>query len=135
MTDSIVRTKFNMLSYDRVGYNFNDATLAQQSLSFEVAVLSDLLSTLNAEKTILVGYSYGGPIVLAVKEKYKQTVLLAPAVYSEVEPMPFMLHFYTWKITRWLVPHVWKSASLEKITHKSELQKYEQDWKSIHQTC
>lgn len=130
MTDSIVRTKFNMLSYDRVGYNFNDATLAQQSLSFEVAVLSDLLSTLNAEKTILVGYSYGGPIVLAVKEKYKQTVLLAPAVYSEVEPIPFMLHFYTWKITRWLVPHVWKSASLEKITHKSELQKYEQDWKS-----
>ena len=39
-----------------------------------------------------------------------------------------MLNVYKWKVTRWLVPHVWKSASLEKITHKYELQKYESSW-------
>ena len=129
MTDSLLRLKFNMVSYDRVGYNYNDETLAQKSLKFEVDVLTDFSKNLNPKKTILVGYSYGGPIVLAMKEKYKHIVLLAPAAYSIVEPMPFMLNFYKWKLTRWLVPHVWKSASLEKMTHKSELQKYELNWK------
>ena len=129
MSDSLLKTKFNMISYDRLGYNYNDETLAQKSLKLEVDLLKGFIKNLNPEKTILIGYSYGGPIVLAVKEKYKQVVLLAPAVYSKVEPMPFMLNFYKWKITRWLVPHVWKSASLEKMTHKTELQKYEQNWK------
>jgi pimeloyl-ACP methyl ester carboxylesterase len=142
MTDSLMRSTFNMVSYDRVGYNYNDETLAQKSLKLEVDLLKDFTKNLNPKKTVFVGYSYGGPIVLAMKEKYKQIVLLAPAVYSKVEPMPFMLNFYTWKITRWLVPHVWKSASLEKVTHKIELQKYEQNWKTnpskiiaIHGDC
>ncbi len=129
MTDSLLRSKFNMVSYDRVGYNYNDSTLAQKSLKLEVNVLQDFSKNLNPKKTILVGYSYGGPIVLAMKEKFKHLVLLAPAVYSAAEPMPFMLNFYKWSLTRWLVPHVWKSASLEKMTHKRELQKYEQKWK------
>ncbi len=128
MTDSLLRVHFNMFSYDRIGYNYKNPTLAQQSLAFEVDVLEDYIKNLKKERTILIGYSYGGPIALASKKEYKNIVLLAPAVYSKVEPMPFMLNFYKWKLTRWLVPHVWKSASLEKITHKDELKKYENEW-------
>ena len=128
MTDSLLRSKFNMISYDRIGYNFEDKTLAQQSLKFEVSVLESLISKLKYDNTILVGYSYGGPIALMSKKKYKNIVLLAPAVYSKVEPMPFMLNVYKWKLTRWLVPHVWKSASLEKMNHKEELNLYENNW-------
>ena len=68
-------------------------------------MLNDVLKNLDKNKTIVVGYSYGGPIALAVKSsKYKSIVLVAPAVYSKVEPMPWMLNFYKWKATRWLVP-------------------------------
>jgi pimeloyl-ACP methyl ester carboxylesterase len=130
MADSLMKSKFNMISYDRIGYNYDDTTLVQKSLTFEVDLLKDFIQNLNPKKTILVGYSYGGPIALAIKKKYKKIVLLAPAVYSKVEPMPFMLNFYKWKITRWLVPQVWKSASLEKITHKAELRKFESNWKT-----
>jgi len=49
-------------------------------------------------------------------------------VYSKVEPMPWMLNFYKWKLTRWLVPAVWKSASEEKMNHKEDLQKFENNW-------
>ena len=128
MTDSLMRSAYNMVSYDRVGYNYNSTVLAQKSLKFEMDVLQDVVQNLKPEKTILVGYSYGGPIVLGVKKRCKQLVLLAPAVYSAVEPMPCMLHFYESKYTRWLVPHVWQSASVEKQTHKTELQKYEEHW-------
>ena len=128
LSDSVLRKNANLIAYDRIGYNYEDKHFAQQSLDFEVSVLNDVTKHLNPLKTVLVGYSYGGPIALAVKEKYKSIVLLAPAVYSKVEPLPWMLNIYKWKATRWLVPHVWKSASLEKITHKSELQKYESNW-------
>jgi pimeloyl-ACP methyl ester carboxylesterase len=128
LADSLLNTKSNMISYDRIGYNFEDEHLAQKSIGFEVEVLKDVTKNLKKENTILVGYSYGGPIALAVKEKYKKILLLAPAVYSKVEPMPWMLNFYKWKLTRWLVPSVWKSASEEKMNHIEELQKIENNW-------
>jgi len=129
LADSILNVKANMISYDRIGYNFNDKNTAQKAVAFEVEILNDVLKNLNKTKTILVGYSYGGPIALAVKENYKSIVLLAPAVYSKIEPMPWMLNFYKWKATRWLAPAIWKSASEEKMSHKSELQKFENNWK------
>ena len=129
LSDSLLNTKANMISYDRIGYNYKDKNTVQKSISFEVEVLNDILKNLDKNKTIVVGYSYGGPIALALKEKYKKIILLAPAVYSKVEPIPWMLNFYKWKATRWLVPAIWKSASEEKMTHKSELRKFENNWK------
>ncbi|WP_301400591.1 alpha/beta fold hydrolase [Polaribacter huanghezhanensis] len=128
LADSLLNTKANMISYDRIGYNYKDKNTVQKLISFEVEILHDVLKNLKKTKTIIVGYSYGGPIALAVKEKYKSIVLIAPAVYSKVEPMPFMLNFYKWKATRWLVPAIWQSASEEKRTHKSELRKIENNW-------
>lgn len=129
LADSLLNVKANMISYDRVGYGFEDTHTVQKSLTFEVEILNDVLKTLDKNKTIIVGYSYGGPIALAVKAAYKKIVLVAPAVYSKVEPMPWMLNFYKWKATRWLVPTIWKSASEEKMNHRTELEKFEHNWK------
>ena len=128
LADSLLNAKSNMISYDRIGYGFNQTHLAQKSLDFGVEILRNVVKDLNLENTIIVGYSYGGPIALAMKEKFKNIVLLAPSVYSKVEPMPFVLHFYKWKMTRWLVPKIWKSASEEKMNHPQELEKFEKRW-------
>lgn len=128
MTDSILTTKANMIIYDRVGYNYQDKNDVQESITFEVEMLEDILKNLNPKKTIVVGYSYGGPIALASKKNYKKVILLAPAVYSEVEPMPGILNIYKWKLTRWMVPPIWKQASEEKISHPEDLRKFESKW-------
>lgn len=128
MTDSLLLQKANMIIYDRIGYSYNDKNDVQESIAFETEMLESITKELEPEKTILVGYSYGGPIVLASKKKYRKVVLLAPAVYSEVEPMPWMLNIYKWKLTRWLVPPVWKQASKEKMTHRQDLKKFEKNW-------
>lgn len=130
MTDSLLLIKANMISYDRIGYNFNDKNSVQESIAFESNMLKDIIKKLNPKKTILVGYSYGGPIALAVKQKLNKIVLLAPAVYSEVEPMPWAINLYKSKITRWLVPDVWQEASKEKISHIKDLQSLESNWNS-----
>lgn len=128
MADSLLRTKANMIIYDRVGYNYEDENDVQESIAFEVEMLEYVIKDLNPEKTILAGYSYGGPIALASKKKYKKVLLFAPAVYSEVEPMPWMLSIYKMKLTRWLVPPIWKQASKEKMSHPDDLKNFEGSW-------
>jgi len=128
MTDSILLQKANMIVYDRIGYSYNDKNDVQESIAFESEMLENITKNLVADRTILVGYSYGGPIVLASKKKYRKVILLAPAVYSEVEPMPWMLNLYKWKLTRWIVPPIWKQASKEKLTHRQDLKKFEKNW-------
>lgn len=120
--------KANTIIYDRIGYSYEDEHEVQESIAFEVEMLEDMIKDLNSEKTILVGYSYGGPIALASKKKYKEVILFAPAVYSEVEPMPSMLNVYKWRLTRWLVPPIWKQASKEKLSHREDLKNFEKTW-------
>ncbi|WP_196894123.1 alpha/beta fold hydrolase [Aureivirga marina] len=128
LTDSTLRSNVNMLAYDRVGFGMSSAGETQNSIAFDVSLLEELVKDLNPKNTILVGYSYGGPIVLATKEKFKDIVLLAPAVHADVEPMPAILNVYKWEGTRWMVPKIWKSAAIEKMSHKDELRKYDSLW-------
>jgi len=117
----------NLIAFDRVGYN-PQSVGDIQSISFEMELLNSLTSKLDPKKTILVGYSYGGPVALASNKNYKKIVLCAPAVYSEVEPMFWFLNFYRWKATRWLMPDLLKAATKEKIQHRTDLKTMEQSW-------
>ncbi|REH54948.1 pimeloyl-ACP methyl ester carboxylesterase [Tenacibaculum gallaicum] len=130
MKDSVLLSKANMISYDRIGYNYQDKSSVQESIAFERDMLKRILQDINPDKTILVGYSYGGPIALAIQQKVRKVILLAPAVYSKVEPIPWSLSLYNWKLTRWLVPPIWQEASKEKLSHKQDLQTFENHWKS-----
>ena len=118
----------NLISYDRVGYGIEQPGNVQESIAFEAEMLDSLLHKLDTKNIILVGYSYGGPIALASKKVYKKIILLAPAVYSKVEPMPWLLNVYKWKLTRWMLPEIWRAASKEKLTHKADLQDFEGFW-------
>ena len=42
--------------------------------------------------------------------------------------MPWLLNVYNWKASRWLIPAIWKAASKEKLSHKTDLQKFENNW-------
>jgi pimeloyl-ACP methyl ester carboxylesterase len=128
MLDSVLQKKANLISYDRIGYGKYQTGEVQESIAFEKEMLEDLTKNLNPKNTILVGYSYGGPIALASKKEYKKIVLLAPAIYSIAEKMPWLINFYKWKITRWLLPKTWQAASKEKLTHKKDLQNFEVTW-------
>lgn len=128
MKDSLISSRANFVSYDRVGYNYDDQNNVQESIAFERDMLQSITNKLPKSRTVVVGYSYGGPIVLADTTKYKKTLLLAPAVYSDYEVNPWLLNVYKWKATRWLVPPVWQQASKEKLSHQKELRFFENTW-------
>lgn len=127
LLDPDINSKANIIAYDRIGYS--PSSIGDiQSIDFEIALLNSIVSELDISKTILVGYSYGGPIALGSNKEYKKIVLCAPAVYSKIEPMFWFLNFYEWKMTRWLMPSLLKAASKEKLSHKAFLQSVENNW-------
>lgn len=117
----------NIFAYDRIGYNVSNSGKLLP-IADEVEMLEKLINNLEFSNTIIVGYSYGGPIALGVKEKFKKIILCAPAVVSEVEPMFWFLNLYKWKATRWLMPDMLKTASKEKLGHANDLKALEPNW-------
>lgn len=130
MMDEGLLEKFNMLAYDRIGYNYKDKNHVKESIAFERDLLDDLTKEIPNNNIVYVGYSYGGPIALATKKKVKKIVLIAPALFGTKEVIPWALNLYRWKITRWLIPRVWKEASKEKISHASDLVTFENNWQN-----
>lgn len=129
-TDSVLLNSANIRSYDRIGYGLNQTGETLNSIAMETLHFEQVIADMDSDKTILVGYSYGGPIVLNAKGDYKKIVLIAPAVHSQSEPMPWAINFYKWNITRWLLPKTWQGASKEKLTHREDLLSFEDLWKN-----
>jgi len=130
LIDSILNSKANILSYDRVGYGLENTGKVQGSIAFEVGVLHDLVKDIPSEKIVVIGYSYGGPIVLASSKNYKYKVSLASAVDANLEPMFWGLKIYDWKLTRWILPKKVQAAGKEKYSHLTDLPIYKSLWNS-----
>jgi len=126
--DSILNKKANILGYDRIGYGINNAGKVMGSIAFELEILNDVTKDISPQKIILIGYSYGGPVVLASPKKYKYKVSLASSVSADLEPIFWTLNLYKWRLTRPLVPAVLRAASEEKYAHLSDLPKYNDQW-------
>ncbi|MBJ2175293.1 alpha/beta hydrolase [Aureibaculum sp. A20] len=128
LTDSTLNVRANLLSYDRVGYGMEHTGNVQGSIAFELGLLDAVTNGIPAEKIVLIGYSYGGPIVLASPKNYKYKVSLASAVNADLEPMFWGLKIYDWKLTRWILPKKVQAAAKEKYSHLSDLPKYAELW-------
>lgn len=127
LKDDELHKRANIFAYDRVGYG-EENVREIKDITTEIELLNSITDSLGVSKTVLVGYSYGGPIALGSKRLYKKIVLPAPAVYSEVEPMFWALNFYKWRATRWLMPKLLQAASIEKLQHQEDLRKHQEGW-------
>lgn len=118
----------NIISYDRVGYGQFDTGEVLNSLEDELALMHQLLKGMDLKKVILVGYSYGGTLIMASNKDYKKKIALAAAVRGDLEPMFWVINLYKWPLTRPMVPKVFKGATLEKLRHVTELKTYKNKW-------
>jgi predicted esterase len=128
LRDNELNKKFNLISYDRIGYGEKNRGEVVNSLKEEVEVLHGVVENLDLENVILAGYSYGGTTVLASDKKYKKKFLFAAAVRGDLEPMFWAIKLYQWKFTQPLVPKVFQAATKEKLRHVTELIDYENKW-------
>ena len=128
LSDSTLNKLANMISYDRIGYGPERTGEVLNTLQEEVDLLHQLVEELNVSKVVMVGYSYGGTLVMASDLNYKKKIALAAAVKGELEPMFWAMNLYNWQVTRPLIPKVFRGASIEKFRHVTELDEYEKKW-------
>jgi len=128
LADAELNKNANLITYDRVGYSVDKNEKVLNGLEMELEVLQQIISDVNRENIVLIGYSYGGTIVAAASENYKSKILLAPAIKGEYEPTFWMLNLTKWKVTSAFVPNVLKNAAQEKFSHLNELPAFENKW-------
>ena len=124
--DEELYTKVNIISVDRLGYGYSDFGNAQTSIQKQAeAIWSIIKKTYKSEDIILVGHSYGGPIVIKMAMEhpnaYKSLLLLAPALDPANEKEFKLGQLAMIRPTRWLTPPALKVAADEKFSHVEEL--------------
>jgi pimeloyl-ACP methyl ester carboxylesterase len=130
LKDQDLNSRFNLVAYDRVGYSDRNPGIPLKSVEEEVELLHALLREYDLRKTTVVGYSYGGTVVMASPAEYRRKVALAAAVKGELEPVFWGLKLYQWSLTRPLLPGVIRAASEEKLRHIEELSGNDARWKA-----
>lgn len=136
MDDELVGA-FNMFTVDRLGYGASERGNAEPSI--EVQALSILpiveLLLLDSQAIILVGHSYGGPIIAKMAMLRPNDVdgllFLAPAIDPNCEKFVWAGKLGCSWPTKYLTPRDMEVAAVEKSNHEAELFKMENDWSLI----
>ena len=135
LADKDLIAKTRMITVDRLGYGYSDYGHAETSIAVQADMIRHILELYPEQKAILVGHSYGGPIVarcaLDFPDRVKAGVLLAPVDDPDTEPMFFVANFAKWKLTRWILSGGNRVSGDEKLSHIAELRKMEPDWQHI----
>ncbi len=134
LQDVDLQKKANLVAVDRLGYGYSNFGKAEVSIAKQAAMIEYIAKKYQQNKIMLVGWSYGGPIIgkMAIENpNYGHIIMIAPAVSPKDEKYFWLGNFAKWKATRWLSPKAFRVAEDEKLAHAAELKKMENDWHKI----
>lgn len=135
MQDPSLIAKYDMISVDRLGYGYSDFGNSETDITKQAECLKPIVDNFKDRKLILVGHSYGGPVIARFAMNYPQLVngllFLAPAIDPNNEKIFWISHLGRIYPTRWLSPASLRVATDEKFSHEVELRKMEKDWDKI----
>ncbi len=136
LKDSTLMSSARLVSVDRPGYGKSGKKESESSIEKQAKILLEVLKENDKNKgVILVGHSYGGPIIarmaMEAPELVDALVLAAPAIDPENEKIFFVSKKFFWAIFKWITPRPLKVANDEKMAHVAELEKMLPLWKKI----
>jgi len=134
MEDPKMQSLGKLVSYDRPGYG-KSSRQAMTSIDQQADVLHSIVEHYNLPKVLVIGHSYGGPIVANALDRYSDSIvgaiMIAPLIDPYNEPIFWFSYLAKWKLTKWLLPNSMKVAGREKFSHAAELEKMEDIWQSM----
>lgn len=137
LKDSELAEQFRMIAVDRPGYgysNFGKSLVDIEQQAFYLAPLLDLNK--HKDPPILVGHSYGGPVIVRIAMDYPEKakgplLLLAPAIDPDHEKMFWVNKPFASPILSWTIPRAFRVSNEEKLAHSAELEKMRSLWKDV----
>lgn len=140
MDDSLLQTKYKMISVDRLGYGKSDYGQAELSVQMQAIAINEIIHIENRinKKVILLGRSYGAPIAAWLAINYPQSInklfMISPVIDPQHEKFYWFSNIGKWKMTQLLLPNVLNVATKEKFAHVDEMKKMESKWKRLYVT-
>ena len=135
LSDPVLLKQARLVAIDRLGYGESDLGQAETSIAIQAEQVRQVVQQYQADTVILVGHSYGGPIVgkcaMDFPEELAAILMLAPVNDPDNEPIFWYSHIGRWKATRWMLPAALKVAADEKFSHAQALAAIAGGWKNI----
>ncbi|MEM6811304.1 MAG: alpha/beta hydrolase [Pseudomonadota bacterium] len=127
----------NMISIDRYGYGQSDHVEYSQKLTTQSDAIKTIIEQYEtAEKVILVGHSYSGPVIAKTGIDYPDLIdhliFLAPAVDPKLERTKWFQYPAQWPFIEPIVPKNLRESNNEIMALKDELESFENQWDHIH---
>ncbi len=127
---------FHLIAIDRPGYGESRPGIAVPSLKAQAADVLEVLQVNQSDKpAILVGHSFGGPVIAkaAMDAPHRATglVFVASSVDPDLETTKWFQYPAQWWPIRVLIPSALRVCNEEILPLKGELKSILPDWKSI----
>ena len=136
LLDPELQKNFHLIAVDRPGYGGSNQGVTEPSLSNQAAMILSVLD-LNQSKlpAILVGHSFGGPVIakaaMESPQKIAGLIFVASSVDPELETTKWIQIPASWWPIRELIPSALKVCNEEILPLKQELILLLPQWKKI----
>ena len=135
MQDSSLLKKVHLVAVDRPGFGYSNLGKAQRSLKMQAKAFLPILEKYRANKTILVGHSFGGPVISRMAMDFPDLinglVIVAGSIDPDLEPNEWWRKPLNWRILRWLLPKALRVCNQEILPLEGELRKMMPLWEKI----
>ncbi len=136
LADSTALKKYRLITVDRPGFGKSGNGIPERSLEQQAKVINEVLER-EQTSAILVGHSYGGPVIARMAIDSPQytdaLVIVAGSVDPELEKTKWYQIPVHYKVLSWILPGLLYSTNEEILALKNELEEMKSDWKKITQ--
>lgn len=138
LTDETLTRKAHLIAVDRPGFGGSGKGITERSLAQQSKNLAPLLAQASkGRRVILVGHSYGGPLVARIAmdypDKVTDIIILAGSIDPAQEETKWYQYPADWRIFRWAIPEELVATNQEIMALKPELEAMLPLWPRIHQ--
>lgn len=117
---------FDYVAVDRPGFGFSTPLKALESLPLQAAALEPLICQPDGQKTILTGWSLGGPIITRAAIDYADCiaglVIVAGSLDPALEKVRFVQRLVHAPPLRYFLKDDWRIANDELIPYRKQLE-------------
>jgi pimeloyl-ACP methyl ester carboxylesterase len=136
LMDSELQKRFHIIAIDRPGFGHSRRGQAEPSLSIQASSVIEVLKFNQSQKSaILIGHSFGGPVIARAAIDFPNQVaglvFVASSVDPELEETKWFQYPATWWPIRLLIPSELRVCNEEILALKSELKFMLPFWNEI----
>lgn len=136
LSDSTLLNNYRFIAVDRPGFGKSGYGIPERSLEKQAAAITEILK-IEQTSAVLVGHSYGGPVItrmaIDAPELVDGLILVAGSIDPELEKTKWYQIPVHYKILSWILPGLLYSTNEEILALKQELENMMPYWSSITQ--